>query len=137
MLQRYVWFKSILMIASFVFLSGCATGKGKAIDTEHLLVSAGFKMMSADTTDKFDHLKTLPQRTMFRQKRKGKIYFVYADADSCKCLYYGDEAAYDNYQQELLDKKLEVGEEETDMLYREDHPNWGMWGSWAGPYHTF
>jgi hypothetical protein len=137
MQRRYAWFKSILMIMSFVFLAGCATGKDKAIDTDNLLVSAGFKMMSADTTGKFDHLKTLPQRQMFRQERKGKVYFVYADASSCKCLYYGDKKAYDNYQQELLDKKLDVGEEETNMLYREDHPNWGMWGSFSGPYHTY
>lgn len=137
MQRRYTWFKWILMVLSFVFLSGCATSKDQAIDMEQLLASAGFKMMSSDTTAKFDHLKTLPQRQMFRQERDGKVYFVYADATSCKCLYYGDKTAYDNYQQALLDKKLELGEEGTNMLYREDHPSWGMWGSFSGPYHTY
>jgi hypothetical protein len=137
MKQRHSWFKSILMIMGLVFVSGCATSKDQPIDTERLLVSAGFKRMPADTTGKFDHLKTLPQRKMFRQERDGKVYFVYADATSCRCLYYGDKTAYSNYRQILLDRKLELGEEEDNMLYREDHPNWGMWGTWAGPYHTY
>ena len=137
MKQRHRWFKSILMMMSLVFLSGCATSKDQAIDTEQLLSSAGFKRMSADTSDKLNHLKTLPQRQMFRQERDGKVYFVYADATSCRCLYYGDKRAYSNYQQILLDRKLELGEEEDNMLYREDHPNWGMWGTFSGPYHTY
>ena len=137
MQQRHTWFNMIVLIMSLGFLAGCATTKEKAIDTESLLVSAGFKMLPADTNAKLDHLKTLPQRQMFRQERKGKIYFVYADAASCKCLYYGNKTAYNNYRQSLLDMKLGTVEEEDKMLYQEDHPNWGMWGSFGGPYHPY
>ena len=137
MIQRHPWLNIIVLIMVLGFLFGCATSKEKAFDMESVLASAGFKMMPADTEAKLDHLKTLPQRKLFRQERDGKVYFVYADATSCKCLYYGDKTAYNNYQQILLDRKLELGEEGDNLLYREDHPNWGMWGTWAGPYHTY
>ena len=82
-----------------LMLAGCATlEKNDVLDTEGLLMKAGFQKHVADTPQKMTHLKTLAQQRFSRHKRHGKLYFVYADAADCQCLYAGDETAFQHYQ---------------------------------------
>jgi hypothetical protein len=47
-----------------VMLGGCANmGRSKAMDTERLLMAAGFQMRLADSDEKLAQLEKLPQRT--------------------------------------------------------------------------
>jgi hypothetical protein len=89
----------VLITVLGIALAGCAAiDKSDTVDTEHWLSSAGFRMYPADTPDKLAHLKTLTKGKLVIHKRDGKPYYVYADADYCKCLYVGNADNYLRYQ---------------------------------------
>ena len=130
------WLKSTVMIMALgVFITGCASSqKTKAVDRERYLTSAGFKKMLADTQEKLDHLKKMPQREIFNKEKDGTLYYVWADQKSCNCLYYGDEDAYESYQQILLILKLKRDDAASAAMDRAGlRGGWGMWGIWRGP----
>ena len=91
-----------------LYLLGCATTskKEKAFEAERLLVSAGFTYKVADTAEKLEKLNQLPQRKLSRHKRQNKVTYLYADAADCKCIYMGDEAAYQRLRRLVYSEKL-------------------------------
>jgi hypothetical protein len=90
-----------------------------------MLAAAGFKMKFADTPEKLAHLKTLTQRKVVPQDQDGKPVYIYADAEFCRCLYGGDEAAYDRYEKMVVSENVAEMNEAGAM-------NWGMWGPGPG-----
>lgn len=105
MKKGMIWSGLTTMVAVLVLaLAGCAVvkevQKSEASDTEQLLAAAGFKVRPADTPKKMAHLQTLTQRKLITHQRGGKVYYVYADALNCKCLYVGNQAAYQCFQEE-------------------------------------
>ena len=125
-----------MILALGVFITGCASSqKTKAVDRELYLTSAGFKKMLADTEEKLGHLKKMPQRDIFNIEKEGTLYYVWADQKSCNCIYYGDENAYESYQQILLILKLDRDDAASAALDRAGlRGGWGMWGTWRGPF---
>ncbi|MBC8420640.1 MAG: hypothetical protein KJ573_07745 [Proteobacteria bacterium] len=121
-------------------LSGCAALQNqKAIETERLLAASGFQMRSADTPQKLDHLKSMTQRKLVLHQHEGKIYYVYADATSCQCLYVGNEKAYGRYQEYALQKNIADEQRRAAEMNENASMNWGLWGPWgpwgpAGPW---
>lgn len=94
---------TVIVIGLGMILAGCAVIQGqKAIQMERLLAAAGFQMRLADSPEKLRHLKTLTQRKLVPHQRDGRVYYVYADATSCQCLYVGTEKAYQRYQRLAL-----------------------------------
>ena len=103
-----------------VLLGGCAmvstpapepaaaeTGQQRAQNTETMLETAGFQPLSAATPQQKDRLKALPsQKIGFYIDRSGRANYWYADPDYCGCLFHGDEAAYQRYQQLKVDNQL-------------------------------
>jgi 4-hydroxyphenylpyruvate dioxygenase-like putative hemolysin len=89
-------------------LIGCSTTspKKKAFAEEELLVAAGFTYKVADTAKKLEKLKSLPQRKLLRQSRPHEVTYLYADVASCKCVYWGDEDAYQRLRRLAYDEKL-------------------------------
>jgi hypothetical protein len=111
---------AIIIIMIIFALAGCSRTKGlQVLDTEHFLIAAGFQMQLADTPEKLKHLKTLPQKKVFRYQRDEKLYYVYADATACKCLYEGTEEDYLRYKN-LLQRKKQMDKEQIilDSRYR-------------------
>jgi hypothetical protein len=107
-----------------IVLAGCAAvEKSDSTDTEQMLAAAGFKMKLADTPAKLAHLQTLTQRKVVVHERNGKNYYVYADADYCKCLYAGNQENYQSY--EKMSEKQSIAEMNEDASM-----DWGMWGPW-------
>jgi hypothetical protein len=104
---------SMLILASMlavVFVS-CASTKGsQRVDMGKLLYSAGFKKAVADTPEKLDQLKKLPQRKVVPHQEGDKVFYIYADVEKCKCAYAGDEEAYKRYQK--LTQKSDLAEQE-------------------------
>jgi len=126
MKDRMTWLKSIVMITVLgIALAGCAAiEKSKATDTEQLLAAAGFKMKLADTPAKLAHLKTLTQLKVVPHDRNGKMYYVYADAAYCQCLYAGNQEAYQRYENLIVTQNIAQMNEAASM-------DWGMWGPWG------
>jgi membrane-bound lytic murein transglycosylase len=127
MKNRIIWLNCILAVAIlFAALAGCASvKKSNATDTENLLAASGFRMKQADTPEKLEHLKTLTQRKVVPQDRNGTTYYIYADAEFCKCLYAGNEEAYQKFRN--LSEKQNIAEMNENAAM-----DWGMWGPWPG-----
>jgi hypothetical protein len=132
-LTRYGWIPCGLAIAAVgaAALAGCTMIRNyEANQKEQMLAAAGFTMKLADTPEKLAHLQTLAQRKLVPYPRNGKVYYLYADALSCKCLYVGDEKAYQRFQQLALEQRIADEEREAAAMNEQAAMNWGMWGPW-------
>ena len=106
MKQTKAGIQSLLALRSWAVVAGiCMVAAGcqaiedeRAVDTEALLQQAGFQVRFADSTERLEHVKALEQRSLVRKERSGQPYYVYADAQGCKCLYYGTPAEYQKYR---------------------------------------
>jgi hypothetical protein len=129
-----------ILAACLLALSACAAIQNQnAMDTERVLAASGFQMRLADTPEKLEHLKTLTQRKLVPHQHDGKLYYVYADAQFCQCIYIGDEKAYHRYQQMALQKEIAEEQRMAAEMNANASMNWGLWGPWgpwgpAGPW---
>lgn len=114
-------------------LSACASIGAQ--DTENTLAAAGFSMKSADTPAKLVNLKTMPQNKVFAQTQKGKTFYVYADAAQCQCLYVGNEAAYQSYQQMRIQQNIASEQLMAAEMNQEAMMDWGAWGPWGPGFY--
>jgi len=116
-------------------LSACATIRShQAARTERLLAAAGFQMKLADTPDKMARLEALPQMKLVPHTRgDGQLFFLYADAKDCKCLYVGTQEAYQRYQKLEVQQKIVEDQRMTAQMNEDAALDWGMWEPW-GPW---
>jgi cell division protein YceG involved in septum cleavage len=111
-----------------VALAGCAALQtSQAQSTEQLLSASGFRLKLADTPAKQAHLQTLMQRRIVPHDRKGKIYYVYADAANNR-LYVGNEQAYQQFQALAVTKQIAQEQARAAALNADAAMNWDMWG---------
>jgi len=124
---------AVLAVMTIPVLCGCAALDAvKAEDTEQLLAAAGFKMSLAETPEKMAHARELTQlRLVPHEKDKGIVY-VYADAENCRCVYAGDEAAYQRYQLLAVQKGLTDDQRSAAEVNENTAMDWGMWGGGSG-----
>jgi hypothetical protein len=121
-----------------IALTACATTQQtEAIDKERMLAAAGFQMRLANTAEKMAHLNTLPQRKLIPHQKGDEVFYVYADAMYCKCIYAGPYKAYSRYQQMAVNKSIE---EMSASYAQQDNPmqavdtmDWDLWNDW-GPW---
>jgi len=123
--------RAVALVCAGLALGGCATIRRHAtLDTEQVLAAAGFVMKLSDTPEKLANLQALKPRTLVAQERGGRLYYVYADPDACRCLYVGTEAQYQEYQRLVLaqrraDEELMAAQENLNATL-----NWGIWDPW-------
>jgi len=113
-------------VASFDF---SAEGEWKTLTTQRLLAGAGFQKKVADTPEKLAHLETItPARRLVAHRRDGQLYYVYADPETCKCLYVGTPAQY----QAALEKHTENQQLVAMQQHVEDGESvvWSIWAPW-------
>jgi hypothetical protein len=117
--------------ATTLVIAGCATiQRSNAVDNEKLLAAAGFHMELADSPEKRARIEAMPQRELVVRTREGKLYWTYADVAFCNCMYTGDEAAYQRYQNLSVTKQIAETQERASMNWQA----WGPWGPWGGPW---
>ena len=110
-------------------LAGCtAIEKQDARKTESVLAAAGFQMKPADTPDRVAHLQLLRPFKMVPHDRNGTLLYVYADPKACKCIWVGDQAAYQRYQQLAIQQQLAQEQLMTAQMNEDAAMNWGLWG---------
>ena len=107
-------------------LGGCALssamhGREEAEVVGRRLVAAGFRAIPADTPEKKAHLETMPKLLFSSVVRGGERRYLLADPYSCRCLYVGDEAAYQRYTAIEIGRELSASEraearEEADVV---------------------
>jgi hypothetical protein len=127
------WLGSVLVVTALGFaLGGCAAQQAREMDS--MLAAAGFQVRPANTPEKLAQLKTLQPRTLLMMtKANGGPYWVVADPTVCQCLYVGNEAAYQRYEQLKLRKEYADEQMMTAEMNEDAAMNWGMWGPW-GPW---
>jgi len=117
------------LVSVIVVASGCAAMRKSEVDTqEQLLSAAGFQMKLADSPAKLTHLQTLTSQKLVPHTKDGKLYYVYADPEFCKCMYVGNDAAYQKYQDLALKEKLSQERLNAAAMNENAAMNWGMWG---------
>jgi hypothetical protein len=135
--NRGVLSRTVLIAAILGLLSGgCAAKKAQvAMNTERMLHAAGFQMKIADTPEKLDMLKGLAQRKILPHPRNGKMYYLYADAASCQCLYMGTAEAYQRFidyrvNQSIAEDNRKAAQANANATTSYDMGVWGTWGPW-------
>ena len=130
MLRRTAqWQLGMVLALLIVAAGGCAAFRRSEVDSqEQLLSAAGFQMKLADTPQKVEHLQGLTPQKLVPHTRDGKLYYVYADAEFCKCLFMGNEPAYQKYQQLALQQKVAQERLNAAAMNENAAMNWGMWG---------
>jgi hypothetical protein len=81
---------------------GCATFRRQgAADTEQLLIEAGFTRLPAATAN----VAPSTPHALVSQHRDGRTVYVYADPDTCTCVYVGGRQEYAAYQHLAQDER--------------------------------
>jgi hypothetical protein len=117
-------FKALLTIGLLTAVAiGCSTTKSR----ENMLSAAGFKAMPADTTERQQHLTSLPADKITTVQRNGSQYYVFPDPKQ-NVLYVGQEQQYQQYRKLRLEKQM--ADEELATSMNNDDAAWGVWGAW-------
>jgi hypothetical protein len=125
---------ALVSLALVAGSTGCATSKEKqaAQQKETMLVTAGFKVITATTSDQQQMLKTLPAGRVSAVRRMGQAYFVYP-VHARNILYVGKNAQYLAYQQLAQQAHVEVLVQQEDQAIDRSlaSPGWeAPWGDW-------
>ena len=116
-----------LFASSLTALSGCATLRGQnALNTEQLLVKAGFQKRNADSPEQARSLASMPPFKIVARGVGGDAAYTYADPVNCHCLYIGGPQQYVEYQRMATEREIAEGELWADN----DGMDWALWGGW-------
>ncbi len=134
---KRLFFVTVLIALSTLLASCAGIQNQNAMDMERLLAASGFKMKLAETPEKLAALKGLPQRKLVPQQHDGKLYFYYADATSCECMYVGSEKSYQQFQKLAAQRKIAQDYRWAAQSNMDAQMNFGMWGPWGpwGPWY--
>ena len=105
--------------------SACATPQQRASAQEDMLAAAGFTVQPVNTPERAASLSSLPPNKVVQQVREGSVRYVYADPLVCGCLYFGDQKAYERYNQEAAKRRLAVEQAQAAQLKQstwDEHP---------------
>lgn len=83
------------------------TPQQQAQEIEPMLDAAGFSQLPAATTGQATRLKALPPLTLgYFDDKSGVRHYWMADPEFCKCLFHGDEASYQRYENIKLENQV-------------------------------
>ncbi len=112
-------------IGAALSLAGCQT---VVQDKEDMLAAAGFQLRPADTPDKLAAMKALPPHKFIQQVQNGQPIWIYADPTICRCLYAGNQQAWQTYRQMVFQQNVANEQQMTAMMTQSMAFDYGMWG---------
>lgn len=128
--NRFMISASIILF-SLVILS-CTFGpkytQPGSRNLEGLLLEAGFVRNPADTPEKKARIKGEVQRRVIPVEEGSEVYYIYADADFCSCLYVGDESAFRRFEDLLQMENLQRNSCIDERLRRTQVEPWREFG---------
>lgn len=121
-------------LGASLLLAGCETQQQIVNQKEDLLAAAGFEARPADTPRRQAMLARLPANHFAMRDVGGKTVYLYADPIACRCVYFGDSAAFTKYKQERLQQRIADEQQTTAELYSDPGWGWNAWGPgfWGG-----
>jgi hypothetical protein len=138
-----LWWTLGLLILSLA-LVGCGGAGGGGLmarpqsqqnqSKTDMLLAAGFKQVFPTTAQLKARLDAMPQRQVFMASKGSRVFYVYADAAGCGCLYAGNQEQYQAYKR--LAAQARIAAEELEAARMNEAMNWG-WEEWgeAGPWY--
>jgi hypothetical protein len=114
---------------------GCAairTSEAKQVDS--MLAASGFKILPADTPEKEEMLNSLPPLKLQYRVKDGNPLYFYADPYNCKCVYTGDQAAYDRYAKLVQEAAIAEEEQQAALMNEEAAMEMNSWDWLGGPW---
>jgi len=83
------------------------TPQQQAQEIEPMLEAAGFSELPAATSDQTTRLQALPPLKLnYYDDKNGVRHYWVADPEFCKCLFHGDEASYQRYENIKLENQV-------------------------------
>ncbi len=131
---------ALSLVASLLF-TGCSSINSEIKDSENRieeqhLLDAGFKIVIADTKETQDLMNTLAPEAITRIERPEGVFYIYADPDTCACLYVGRDIEFQKLQQLAVDRQLSDQALIAHELSEDQQSGWGTmtpWGYWGEP----
>jgi uncharacterized membrane protein YgcG len=134
---------------SLVMIAGCATSSSslnpfgdsktpqeQAADIDPMLQAAGFSALPATTPEQEARLQALPPlKLSYYDDTKGVRHYWLADPDVCKCIFHGDEASYQRYENQVADRDrhaVEMQQQQQMMGNGFGPPGMGFGGGGSG-----
>jgi len=137
------WLTRGWLVILCLALAGCGGGGGggmkaqppgpQATSKTDLLLAAGFQQVFPSTPELKARLQAMPQRQIFMASKGPKVFYVYADASGCGCLYTGSQEQYQAYQKLAAQARLAAEEISAARLDESMNTGWDEWGE-AGPW---
>lgn len=131
------WLKRSWMVVLSLVLMGCASSSAPLSPqvpapqtAEQLLAASGFKQKYPSTPAQQARLRNMPQKQIFLISKGPKVYYVYADATGCGCLYAGNQQNYRNFQNLLTQAQIAAEQYQAAQMAAWDWDTWGS-GSWG------
>jgi hypothetical protein len=87
----------LLALFAFGVLGGAMPAEAQ-LATDMRLEDAGFVMRRADTPDKVARLRLIPPRQFVTRTGKSGRYYLWADPDTCRCVFVGDGRALQSFK---------------------------------------
>jgi hypothetical protein len=129
--MRKTWQLFVIVGILVVALVGFAWAQKSAQVDTNLLLESDFQKLQADTVEKKDNLKAMPQKKLFTASQKGKRLYLCADTET-NVLFVGDENCYKKYCALAADKKCPPEQTKIHKDYGENF-DWLMWNNRYGP----
>jgi hypothetical protein len=109
-------------------LAGCAAiERQQTADTEKLLAGAGFQRRAlAGAGQNQDFAGVPPLEVVARQEGANTVY-VYADPQSCRCVYVGGPEAYGEYRELALSEA--IAQDMSEVALNPVFMRTGTWGA--------
>jgi hypothetical protein len=121
-----------MMTLMHLSCAGIRTSEAQQVDS--LLAAAGFKMLPADTPEKEEMLNSLPPLNLQYRVKDGNPLYFYADPYNCKCVYTGDQAAYDRYEKLAQEAAIAEEEQQAALMNEEAAMEMNSWDWLGGPW---
>jgi hypothetical protein len=121
----------LVVLPSAALLSGCATPQQRVAEREDLLTAAGFVPRPANTPARQAMLRTLPPNRFSQRTQGNSFAYIYPDPLVCGCVYFGDQAAYGRYRQEVLQRRLANDQLLAAQMNQDAAWDWGPWGGFG------
>lgn len=89
------------------------------LETESILSAAGFHQIPAKNEAELRQVSSLPPLQLSYYIDNGRFRYRFADPEFCRCVFEGDQAAYQNYERLRIAAENELSDRQAGRMRRE------------------
>jgi len=91
----------------------------RVLETESTLSAAGFHPVPAKRAAELSHVSSLPPLELSYYIDNGRFRYRFADPEFCRCVFEGDQAAYQTYERLRIAAEKERSDRQAAQIRRE------------------